>query len=550
MLRYAPLVAASLVTVALAQAPSIDLLIHNARIYTGVAAAPWAEAIAISGDRIVSVGSNADLKGTKAARTIDARGRLVIPGINDAHTHPAALPPHTVLEGPPAMESDPSWREILERVKAATAKAPAGGWIIGEIGGRVLEDPNATRTALDAITGGRPLALQAWHGHGVILNTAALRLLKISETEADPPGGFYARMPDGKTLTGLAHEYADYPISRRISMLAGPEATVAAYRAFAKEAVSFGITSVQAMMTNYPADAAAPLFARAQLPIRVRLIAFPLDQQSYELCASPSPMVVCSGVKMIVDGTPIERLMYLRAPYTDAPATRGRVNFQRSAIWPPALMSAGVPPAFHAVGDAAIDEVLATLEAGVQVEIVTHREPGPTTRRTEYQPNRVATLRPRLEHADMMEPAHFERAKKLGVVVVQNPAHFMIADVIRARVGDRIKRTDMVKSIIDAGIPFALGSDGPMDPFLNIMFATMNPTNPAEALTVQQALDAYTRGSAYAEFMEKEKGTLAPGMLADLAMLSQDIFKIRPAELPGTTSVLTVVGGRVVYEVK
>jgi predicted amidohydrolase YtcJ len=159
-------------------------------------------------------------------------------------------------------------------------------------------------------------------------------------------------------------------------------------------------------------------------------------------------------------------------------------------------------------------------------------------------------LRPRIEHGDMFEPAHFDRAKRMGVTIVQNPSHLMLGATIRQRIGDRIRRTSIVKSIVRAGVPFALGSDGPMNPFLNIMFATINEVNPAEALTVEEALVAYTRGSAAAEMMEGRKGTLAPGMLADVAVLSQDIFKVAPPELPKTGSAVTIVGGRIVHEPK
>lgn len=537
---------------AMAQAPAIDLLILNAKIYTGDPVARWAEAIAVSGERVYRIGTTADLQGIRATRTIDAGGRRIIPGINDAHTHPSVYPAHTRLEGPPAMTHDPSWTEILARVKSAAAKAPPDGWIIGEIGGAVLEDPRATRADLDPVSAGRPVMLQAWHGHGVIVNTAAMRSLKVSETEPDPPGGFYGRMADGRTLTGLAHEYAVYGLMRRLSMRSSEEDAVAAYQSFGRTAASFGITSVQAMMVSYPAKEALPHFARAKLPIRVRLIPVPLGDPASELvCDSTAEMIRCSGVKFIADGTPVERLAFLRQPYTDAPATRGRLNFPDASLLPAVLISARVQPMIHVVGDAGIDAVLARLDAGSHLTVETIRDPnGPTTSRTVYNPQNTASLRPRLEHADMFEPGHFELAKKLGVIIVQNPSHFMIPDVMRARFGDRITRTTMVKSIIAAGIPFALGSDGPLNPFQNIMFAVMNPTNPSEALTVEQAVAAYTQGAAYAEMTERQKGTLSPGMLADLAMLSQDIFAVPAAELAKTSSVLTVVGGRVVHEVK
>ena len=148
----------------------------------------------------------------------------------------------------------------------------------------------------------------------------------------------------------------------------------------------------------------------------------------------------------------------------------------------------------------------------------------------------------------MLQAADFARAARMGVTIVQNPSHFMIAPVMLARLGaERAQHVAEVKAIVSAGVPFALGSDGPMNPFLNIMFAATNAVNPSQALTVQQALKAYTAGSAAAEFADGDKGMLKPGMLADLALLSQDIFKVARQDLPKTTSVLTIVNGRIVH---
>ena len=159
-------------------------------------------------------------------------------------------------------------------------------------------------------------------------------------------------------------------------------------------------------------------------------------------------------------------------------------------------------------------------------------------------------LRPRIEHGDMLEQWQFERAKQLGVTIVQNPSHFMIPGVMAARLGTRTARSSMMRSMIGEGVPVALGSDGPMNPYLNVMFASINANNPAQAMTREQAIVAYTFGSARAEQLENQKGTLSPGMLADLAILSQDVFKVPAAALPATRSVLTVVGGKVVHEEK
>ncbi len=139
--------------------------------------------------------------------------------------------------------------------------------------------------------------------------------------------------------------------------------------------------------------------------------------------------------------------------------------------------------------------------------------------------------------------------KELGIVVVQNPLHLALADLMKQRLGTtRTKYLQAMRSLIDNGIPLALGSDGPPNPFLNLMFATVHPDNPPEAITLEEAVIAYTHGSAYAEFSEGDKGTLAAGKLADLAVLSQDIFEIPVQQLPATTSVLTFLDGRVVYD--
>jgi predicted amidohydrolase YtcJ len=518
-----------------------DIVILNARIYTGDSAHPWAEAVSIRSNKIDVVGTTAAIKASSgnAARTIDAGGRLLIPGFNDAHAHPAAMPDATLLEGPPAVEHDPTLDEVIARITTAMPKTPAGRWIVGEIGSTVLDDPRATRATLDPLTPDRPLMLHAWTGHGTIFNTAALRALRVGDTEPDPPGGFFGRMPDGRTLTGLAHEYAEYDLRRRLTMIPDRAAQVKAFEAFAAEVASLGITSVQAMMTAYPAEDAASWIATANLPVRLRLIDFPITpmkdwREPASRRARPgSPLVTISGTKWILDGTPIERLALLRAPYADAPKTSGRQNFTGVDLreFLHRAFDAHEQPMLHAVGDGAIAVALDAIE---------------DTGGARWQ-----ALRPRIEHADMLQAADFARAVRMGVTIVQNPSHLMIAPLLQQRFGpERMARTDQIKAAIAAGVPFAIGSDGPINPFLNIMFAAMNPANPSQALTVEQAVTAYTRGSAAAELSERQKGTIAPGMLADVALLSQNIFTVPISDLPRTTSVLTIVNGRVVHEAK
>ncbi len=182
----------------------------------------------------------------------------------------------------------------------------------------------------------------------------------------------------------------------------------------------------------------------------------------------------------------------------------------------------------HASGDAAIAAYLSTLEAVGRPEV-------------------WRLKRPRLEHGDMLFPDLIARAKALGVVVVQNPSHLTVP--LAGTLGqERRRQIQPLKTLVTQGVPLAFGSDGPLSPFLNIMFATTHPERPDEALTREEAVMAYTRGAAYAEFTEEEKGHLSPGALADLAVLSADLFEAPADRLPAIVSVLTMIGGRIVHD--
>jgi predicted amidohydrolase YtcJ len=245
-----------------------------------------------------------------------------------------------------------------------------------------------------------------------------------------------------------------------------------------------------------------------------------------------TPLMHVSGVKWILDGTPIERLALMRRPYADRPGWHGRMNFPLDtlrAILRDAL-ERDAQPMLHAVGDSTIALLFAAMRA---------EAPDSAWRR----------LRPRLEHADGLGRDQLADARALGIVVVQNPSHLAIPEVMTARWGaERLRSVDLLRTLVDSGVPLAIGSDGPRAPGVNLMFATLHPNVPGEALTREQAVAAYTRGSAYAAFAERERGTLAPAMLADLVVLSHDVFTVAPDALPATTSVLTMVGGRVVHD--
>jgi predicted amidohydrolase YtcJ len=246
----------------------------------------------------------------------------------------------------------------------------------------------------------------------------------------------------------------------------------------------------------------------------------------------PTARIDMRGMKWILDGTPIERLALMRAPYADAPATAGRLNLPVERIDQFVQWAYGTedPLAVHAFGDGAIDAYVSAVERTGRPEV--------------WQ-----AKRPRIEHGDMMAPDLIPRVKAMHMLVVQNPTHFTFPDIMMARYGkERVAWMQPMKSLLAAGIPLAIGSDGPMNPFLNIMAAVTHPTNPNEALTREQAVSAYTAGSAFAEFKEHEKGQIAIGMFADLAVLSADLFSVPVTDIEAIRSVLTIFGGKIVHD--
>ncbi len=534
-------VAAWVLALSACAAADPDAILVNGKVFTANPAQPWAEALAIRGARIVAVGDTAAItaQAGSTTRRIDVGGRTVVPGLNDAHMHAGPELPTTRL----GTGDNPTTAELEAALASAAAAAPPGQLIHGAFGEAVWEDTAISRAWLDARAPRHPVRLGAWHGHGAILNSAALALVGVDESIGDPEGGHFLRDAAGR-LNGRLEEYAVYLVARRLAQKAdqaSPGAAASAFGAVAREAAGFGITSLQLMNVDLPVARAMPALVAAQTGLRWRVYRVPMREAGADtadgrphLPPQPGPGLDARGMKFIFDGTPVERLAFLRAPYADRPGDRGRLNFTPDRMREFAGWGYGSEDQIlgHAVGDGAIDAYLTALEQSGPAQVWQRK-------------------RPRIEHGDMLSPDLIARAKRLGVVVVQNPAHLMLAAEIPARLGpDRAREVQPLKSLLAAGVPLALGSDGPLNPFLNIMFATMHPVRPSEALTREEAVAAYTRGSAFAEGQDREKGHLSPGAYADLAVLSADVFTVPPDQLPGVKSVLTLVGGVTVFDGK
>ena len=346
--------------------------------------------------------------------------------------------------------------------------------------------------------------------------------------------GWYGRDAAGRFDSRL-FEYARWRATRLHSQ--GDEAaTVKAIRDYTQQALALGITSIQNMPTGLTPERFLAAWRQSNAPLRLRLIRTSTPASLDEPVAGSGlpardpamPRVVVSGTKWILDGTPIEQGAAMRQPYPGT-GQSGQLNFSRGEI--DSLLREALARddhvLLHSSGDASAATVFDAM-AAIAPE-------------TDWPARRV-----RIEHGDGLSPDLLQRAATLGVVVVQNPSHMMVADPVVIAL-TRERGMQPLSALLKHGIPLALGSDGPMHPWLNLMWASAPGMRPDEALGREQALRAYTSGSAFAEFAEAEKGRIAPGYLADFAVLSQDVLAVPAEALPATRSLLTVIDGAIAW---
>lgn len=520
-------------------AEQADVILYNGKVFTSDPANLWAEAVAVKGNRIRAVGGNAEvlaLAGT-GTRLLDLGGRVVIPGLNDAHVH-ALVPQGRQLNIPDFLPGPgPTVDDVLALIAQGVATSPPGTWLMVTVGTNFSEDPRAHRFTLDQVAPNHPVKAELWTGHGMYFNTRGLEDLEIPEDATDPFGGFYEHFPGTDVLNGVVHEYAEHLVRRRFAERLTDAQIAGIYQNFVQAQLSLGFTSVQEMSVGLPHERSVEILGEVNPAIRWRTICFPLTPD--EPChtgASSAPLVTPSGIKWIGDGTPVERLAFMSEPYQDRPDTFGRFNFPADAFTDLVERSLLAPPEksqllFHLVGDAAIGTLLDEMEELAPAANWRHR-------------------RTRIEHGDMITPEDVERVRDLGVVMVQNPTHLALPDLFQRYTPQVTANAQPLRSLVESGVPLAFGTDGiggSISPFLDLFLAILHPDRPSEALTLEQALIAYTAGSAYAEFEEDRKGRLVPGQLADLAVLSLDIFAA-PFALPATRSELTMVDGRIVWD--
>jgi predicted amidohydrolase YtcJ len=524
-----------------------DLVLAGGRVWAGRGLA-GGSAIAVADGRVLAVGADAEVRALAGprARVVELRGGLVVPGFNDAHVH--------FLSGGFGLLSVDlrdarDEAEFARRIGDHAKTLPPGDWILNGNWDHERWPSQAlpTRKLIDALTPAHPVFVNRLDGHMALANSLALRLARITRDTPDPEGGVIVRDAAGEP-TGILKDNAQDLVTSVIPE-PGREMNLRAARAALREAARLGVTTIQ---DNSAVDA---LPTYQELRERGELTARLYVWRGIEALGALKQTGLCTGLgddwirlgalKILADGSMGAGTAAFFEPYADEPGSRGLL------IYPPEDLAAMILEAdaarfqlaVHAIGDRANSLVLDAFEKAARAN-------GPRDRRL------------RIEHAQVVRRADIARFKALGVIASIQPSH-CIDDMrwAQKRIGPlRSRDAYKFRSFTAAGIPVAFGTDWfvePLDPRIGLYAAVTRefpeggPQGgwfPEERIGLEEALDLYTRGSAYAEFAEARKGTLEPGKLADLVVFGTDLFAVAPAALLTTPVEMTVVGGRVVYE--
>ncbi len=531
--------------------PAASLIITNAKVWTVDKQHPAAEAVAVVADRIVAVGSNAEIDRWRGPQTkiLDAAGKLLLPGFNDAHVH--------FVDGGAQLDqvqlSDAtSEQEFVNRIAAQVKKTGKGEWILGGDWDETRWSPAElpTHSSIDSVSPDTPVFINRHDGHMALANSLAMKLAGVTAKTPDIPGGVIVRDADGNP-TGIFKDAAQRYIRKVIPPMTREERLRAIKRAM-DYAASVGVTSVQHMNPPYEDVAAySELAERGELTTRIYAAPMETGWEDFAKIglrhAWGSSYLRLGAIKGYADGSLGSRTAYMFEGFTNDPKNHGILSDEMHPV--EAMRdrltkadAAGLQICTHAIGDQAISIVLDMYDHITKT-------------------NGERDRRLRVEHAQHMAAKDFDRFAKLKVIASVQP-YQAIDDGRWAEpfLGhDRASRTYAFRTFLDHGVRLAFGTDWdvvPLDPILTVYAAVTRSTLdgkhpdgwfPEQKLTVAEAVEAYTMGSAYAEFQEREKGSITPGKLADMVILSDDIFKIRPELIRNVKVETTIVGGKVIY---
>jgi predicted amidohydrolase YtcJ len=548
--------------------PKADTIYIHGNIYTGLAGTSSfqegerAQAMAVHGDRILAVGAESDVLKFKGSNTaiVDLQGHFVMPGFNDAHMHmeEAGFKQLTVnLTGVRSIE------EFRQRIRDQVERAAPTEWITGFGWDDTIWHPPdlPTRWDIDEVTTEHPVFVTRTDGHVAVANTLALKVAHVTADTKDPSGGEVVRDATGAP-NGLLRESAMDLVSSAIPPPT-PEKLRAAIEAALQDIARNGITSVQdfsdgSASSNWKAfKTFEQLESEGKLTVRIsEWLPFnePLNVLKERRSAHPqSDLMLHYGMlKAFMDGSLGSHTAAMLQPYADDPKNTGLPQYEQDKLNAMAKerVAAGFQLGFHAIGDKGVQMAL---DAFAEAE-------SPVREQGVKAPDGTQDYRLRVEHAQVTNPAEVSRFKDLKVIASMQPCH-LLTDMhwAQSRLGEeRASHSYAWAEFVNHGVKLAFGTDYPVEsvsPFRGLYEAVTRKSEdgkqqyfPAQKLTMDQAIAAYTSGSAYAQFAEKEKGTLAPGMLADFVVLDRDLTAVSPDKVLGTRVLRTVVGGKTVYE--
>ncbi len=532
-----------------APAKPADLAVTHGKIFTANDAAPWAEAVAVTGGRIVAVGTDREIARFIGPRTkvLDVAGKLVIPGLIDAHTHFASGGRSLIGL---SFRGVASMAKIREMIAARIAELPSGALVSGSAYDHTLFPGGAwpTRRDLDEISPSNPVVIERVDGHSIWVNSLALKMAGITKETKDPFGGEILRDPETGEPTGILTEAA-----AGLVRIPGPEADSTPEKDIVRaleHAAALGLTGVHTDSSFEETAIYRKLAATGRLTLRVYAW-LPAERMKDCLEAGirsgqGDDMVRAGFLKAFIDGTLGSGTALMFAPFSDEPGKMGLPQMSEAAF--DALIAEahanGFQTGTHAIGDKGVSWVLDAVERA----------------RKKFGKK---DLRHRIEHAQVIVPADFGRFAALGVIASMQPTH-CTTDMrfCETRIGEERSRGAYAwRSLLDKGARLAFGSDWPVEPLdpMRGLYSAVTRTNiesgspesgwfPGQRLTMAEAIGLFTKGAAYASFEEDVKGTLEPGKLADMVVLSKDLFAISPREILTTEAVATILGGRIVFQ--
>jgi len=539
------------------KAPGADLVLTNARIWTGNPAAPWAEALAVRNGYIERVGNNTNIADLIEPNTqvIDAPVGMVVPGFIDSHVH--------FLTGGFSLASvklrDAKNRtEFVSRIKTYAATLAPGDWILnGDWDHENWGGELPTHGWVDDVTPNNPMLINRLDGHMMLANSAAMTAANITADTPDVEGGEIVRDAEGNP-TGIFKDNAMDLVQRIIPAPTAPQLDRALEAASAYVA-SHGVTSVhdmsdwRSLATFRRANEKGAL--KTRIYQSVPLSSWQRLEQDIKLNGSGNNWLRTGGLKGFKDGSLGSHTAAFFQPFTDSPSDSGFFINQPTdmADWITGADAAGLHVLVHAIGDRAISTLLdiyADIDAAD--EATTEADTVPTKRDRRF----------RIEHAQHIDPRDFKRFADLNVIASMQPYHAIDDGRWAEKVigSERAKSTYAFKSLLDAGAKVTFGSDwfvAPPIPLIGIYAAvtrrTLDGKNPGgwvpeQKISVEQALTAYTSTAAYASFEENIKGTLKPGYLADFVILDKNLTEIPPKQIRDVNVMRTFIGGKTVYQ--